>query len=374
MDVAVLGIPFDTGSPFRVGCRFGPSAVRAMSLMLRPINPYQDLNVFEECAIVDYGDADVVAGYLPESFERIEAALAPLVARQVIPVGIGGDHSIALPELRALGRLHGPLAVLHFDSHTDTWDTYFAGQRHSAGTAFRRGVEEGVIDPHASMQIGMRGSLFSNQDIQQSLDLGYEVVTTDQMLDGGLDALARRILDKFRGRKVFLSFDLDVVDPAFAPGVQTPEAGGPSAREILRLIRSLRGLDLAGADVVEMNPNHDPGQISALLAATVAAEILALIAAHRRDQRVRFLVAPAQTVPQLASADVRPITRFIVSFCRTQTIANASIQPVSPPYSRLRSALPQPAGDPVESRRLYSAVRARARSASRRSTSSSRAR
>ena len=108
VDVAVLGIPFDTGSPFRVGCRFGPSAVRAMSLMLRPINPYQDLNVFEECAIVDYGDADVVPGYLPESFERIEAAMAPLVARQVIPVGIGGDHSIALPELRALGRHHGP--------------------------------------------------------------------------------------------------------------------------------------------------------------------------------------------------------------------------------------------------------------------------
>jgi len=256
-----------------------------MSLMLRPINPYQDLNVFEECAIVDYGDTDVAPGYLPESFERIEAAMAPLVARGIIPVGLGGDHSIALPELRALGRRHGALAVLHFDSHTDTWDTYFAGQRHSAGTAFRRGVEEGFIDARASMQIGMRGSLFSNQDIQQSLDLGYEVVTTDQMLDAGVETLGRRILDKFHGRKVFLSFDLDVVDPAFAPGVQTPEAGGPSARDILRLIRRLRGLDLVGADVVEMNPNYDPGQISALLAATVAAEILALIAAHRRDRK-----------------------------------------------------------------------------------------
>ena len=203
----------------------------------------------------------------------------------MIPIGIGGDHSIALPELRALGRRHGPLAVLHFDSHTDTWDTYFAGQRHSAGTAFRRGVEEGLIDAHASMQIGMRGSLFSSQDIEQSLALGYEVVSTDQMLDASVDTLARRILAKFRGRRVFLSFDLDVVDPAFAPGVQTPEAGGPSARDVLRLLRSLRGLDLAGADVVEMNPNYDPGQISALLAATVVAEILALIAAHRRDHR-----------------------------------------------------------------------------------------
>jgi agmatinase len=286
VDVAVVGIPFDTGSPFRVGCRFGPSAVRAMSLMLRPINPYQDLHVFEECGIVDYGDTDVAPGYLPESFERIEAALRPLAERGVIPLGIGGDHSIALPELRALGRVHGPLAVLHFDSHTDTWDTYFAEQRHSAGTAFRRGVEEGWIDARASIQIGMRGSLFSREDIQQSLDLGYEVVTTDEMLDGGLDATSRRIREKLRGRRVFLSFDLDVVDPAFAPGVQTPEAGGPSAREILRLLRSLRGLDLVGADVVEMNPSYDgAGQISALLAATVASEILALIAAWRRDHR-----------------------------------------------------------------------------------------
>ena len=203
------------------------------------------------------------------------------------PSGSGATTPSRSRKLRALGRRHGPLAVLHFDSHTDTWDTYFGGQRHSAGTAFRRGVEEGFIDARASMQIGMRGSLFSNQDIQQSLDLGYEVVTTDQMLDGGIEALARRILDKFHGRKVFLSFDLDVVDPAFAPGVQTPEAGGPSARDILRLIRRLRGLDLVGADVVEMNPNYDPGQISALLAATVAAEILALIAAHRRDRKGR---------------------------------------------------------------------------------------
>ena len=277
VDVAVLGIPFDTGSPFRVGSRFGPSAIRAMSLMLRPINPYQDL--------VDYGDTDVAPGYLPESFERIEAAVAPLARRGVIPLGLGGDHSITLPELRALGKVHGPLAILQFDSHTDTWDTYFAGQKHSAGTAFRRGVEEGWIDARASIQAGMRGSLFTRSDVQQSVDLGYEVVTTDEMLDGGIETLAGRIREKFRGRKVFLSFDMDIVDPAFVPGVQTPEAGGPTAREILRLLRSLRGLNLVGADVVEMNPNYDAGQITALLAATVGAEILALIAAWRHDTR-----------------------------------------------------------------------------------------
>ncbi len=285
VDVAVVGIPLDTGSPFRVGCRFGPGAVRQMSLMLRPINPYQDLNVFEECGIVDYGDTDVAPGYLPESFEQIEAALAPLTARSVIPLGIGGDHSITLPELRALGRVHGPLSILHFDAHTDTWDTYFAGQKHSAGTAFRRGVEEGWIDAARSLQVGMRGSLFARADIQQSLDLGYEVVTTDQMFAEGLGPLARRILARLGGRKVFLSFDLDFVDPAFAPGVQTPEAGGPTSRDVLQLLRSLRGLDLVGADVVEMNPAYDPAQTTALLAATVAAEILALIAAHRRDRR-----------------------------------------------------------------------------------------
>lgn len=285
-DVAVVGIPFDTGSPFRVGSRFGPSAIRAMSLMLRPINPYQDLNVFEECAVVDYGDTDVVPGYLPESFEQIEAALTPLVQRKVIPLSLGGDHSITLPELRALGKVHGPLAILHFDSHTDTWDTYFAGQKHSAGTAFRRGVEEGWIEAGASMQIGMRGSLFTRSDVQQSVELGYEVVTTDEMLDGGIESLAARIGEKFRGRKVFLSFDMDIVDPAFVPGVQTPEAGGPTAREILRLLRSLRGLNLVGADVVEVNPSYDAGQITALLAATVGAELLALVAAWRRDTAV----------------------------------------------------------------------------------------
>jgi len=287
-EVVIVGAPFDGGTSYRAGTRFGPQAIRMTdylphdgsrpSLALRT-DGLLDLHV------VDAGDVEMYSGDIESALPKLEAAVEKLTRAGVIPVVLGGDHSIALPELRALGKAHGPLAVLHFDSHTDTWDTYFAGQRHSAGTAFRRGVEEGWIDARASMQIGMRGSLFSDGDIQQSLDLGYEVVTTDQMLDGGLEALARRVLEKLRGRKVFLSFDLDVVDPAFAPGVQTPEAGGPSAREILRLLRSLRGLDLVGADVVEMNPSYDAGQISALLAATVAAEILALIAARRRDAR-----------------------------------------------------------------------------------------
>ena len=281
-DVAVVGIPFDTGSPFRVGCRFGPAAVRSMSLMLRPINPYHRLNVFSEIGVVDYGDTDLMPGYLPQSFARIEAALAPIVAAGVIPLGIGGDHSIALPEARALGRRYGPLSVLHFDAHTDTWDVYFGEQTHSAGTAFRRGVEEGWIDARQSLQIGMRGSLFSDADIQQSLDLGYEVITSDELAEAGPEAMAARIRAKLGDRPVFLSFDMDVFDPAFAPGVQTPEAGGPTSREMLRLLRLLGGLRLVGADVVEVNPSYDPAQVTALLAATVASEILALVAVRKR--------------------------------------------------------------------------------------------
>lgn len=284
VDVAVVGLPFDTGSPYRVGCRFGPNAIREASVLLRPINPYHDVNVFEECSIVDYGDATVMPGQTDLSFEHMEQCLGEIVGAGVVPLGFGGDNAVTYSQFKVLGQKHGPLSVLHLDAHTDTWGDYF-GQRHNAGTAYRRGVEDGYVDARSSVQVGMRGSLFSRQDIQQSIDLGYEVITTDRMFEMGFDALADHILAKLAGRRVFVSIDLDVVDPAYAPGVQIPECGGPSSREILGLLRRLRGLDIVGADVVEVNPQYDSGQITALLAATFGAEILALIAARRHDLR-----------------------------------------------------------------------------------------
>lgn len=286
VDVAVFGIPSDAGSPFRTGARFGPGAVRSMSIMLRPINPYQDgINVFEACKVIDYGDAPIVPGYIEESFQRTENEMGPLLSNGIIPVGIGGDHSVSLPQLRSIARARGPVGLLHFDSHTDTWDSYFAGKKYSAGTPFKRAVEERLILPEHTLQVGMRGSLFTPDDIEGSRRLGFEVITTDEMFQLGISALADRIVQKMSGKEVFISFDMDFVDPGCAPGVQTPEAGGPSARESLDLIRRLRGLEIAGCDVVEVNPLYDnPGQITALLAATVAAEFLALIA-YRKSKK-----------------------------------------------------------------------------------------
>ena len=286
LDAAVIGLPSDAGSPFRTGARFGPNAIRAMSVMLRPVNPYRGgIDVFAALRVADLGDAAVVPGYMQVSLERIEQAVAAVVAAGAVPLGLGGDHGVTLAELRALARRHGPLALIHFDSHTDTWPAYFAGQQHSAGTPFRRAVEEGIVKPERSLQIGMRGSLFAPSDISQSTELGYQVITTDEALALPPAALATLVRERTGGAPAFLTFDMDFVDPASAPGVQTPEAGGPSAREALTILRALHGLDLVGCDVVETNPSFDgPGQITALLAATVAAELLALLAATRRAQ------------------------------------------------------------------------------------------
>jgi agmatinase len=283
LDAAIIGLPSDSGGPYRTGARFAPNAVRAMSVMLRPINPYRgNLNIFEELRVADVGDANVVPGYEIESLERIEESVAALATAGIVPFGIGGDHSITLAELRALSKVHGPIALVHFDSHTDTWDKYFAGKKYSAGTPFRRGVEEEIIDTSCSIQIGMRGSLFQKNDISQSIDLGYDVLTTDEALDLGPKALADRIARRVAGKPVFISFDMDFVDPSAAPAVQTPEAGGPTARETLQIIRALHGINLVGCDIVEANPLYDStGQITALLAATVMAEFLALLASRR---------------------------------------------------------------------------------------------
>lgn len=284
LDVAVLGLPSDNGSPFRTGARFGPKAIRDASIMLRPVNPYRgNLNVFAALRVADLGDAAVVPGYMPATLATMEAAVRRVVDAGACPLLLGGDHGVSIAALRAVARRHGPVALVHFDAHSDTWDTYFGGERHSAGTPFRRAAEEGLVDPRRSMQLGLRGSLFTPDDVEQSRRLGYEVLSTDEMLAETPAALAARVARRTGGAPVYLTFDLDVVDPGSAPGVQTPEAGGPSPREVLAILRALHGLHLVGADVVECNPLYDgPGAATALLGATVAAEILALKAASRR--------------------------------------------------------------------------------------------
>lgn len=284
LDVAIIGLPCDSGAPYRTGARFGPGAIRAASVMLRPVNPYHgNIDVFRTIAVGDVGDAAVVPGYLEASFERIEQSMTALVDRGIMPIGLGGDHSVSYPELRVIARRRGPVSLVHFDAHTDTWDKYFAGKRHSAGTPFRRAAEEGLVAPERSIQIGMRGSLFRASDITQSLDLGYEVITTDQIFADGIPALADRVRRRVGANPVFLTFDMDFVDPAAAPGVETPEAGGPTSREALQIVRALTGIDIIGADLVEVCPSYDnESQVTALLGATIVSEILALMAVRRQ--------------------------------------------------------------------------------------------
>jgi len=276
VDAAVYGIPLDTATSYRTGPRFGPEAIRSASALLRPYNPALEVNVVETLSIVDYGDVAVSPGDTERTYGQVEAALAPLVDAGVFPLALGGDHSVTLAELRALARRHGPLALVQLDAHGDTWDEYF-GQRFFHGTTFKRAVEEKLVEPKASVQAGLRGSLYGVEDLESARELGFAVVPCDALRTLGPGGYASLVRERVGRRPVFLSFDVDVLDPAFAPGTGTPEVGGLSTAEGLAFLRALGGIDLVGADVVEVSPPYDgPGQQTALAAANVAYELLSL--------------------------------------------------------------------------------------------------
>lgn len=282
-DAAIVGAPFDTGASFRAGARFGPEGIRSASHLLRPYNPSQGVQIFEHLSVIDYGDVPVVPGFTEESYESITAGLMPIHEAGVIPIVLGGDHAIALPELRAAAATHGPLALVQFDSHADTWDAYF-GQKYNHGTVFRRAVEEGLLDPARSIQVGMRGSLYEPGDLEASQDLGFDLVTTDGVRELGIPETISRINERVGDAKTYVSFDVDFVDPAFAPGTGTPEVGGFTSREAQEFVRGLRGTNVVGCDVVEVYPQYDgPGQVTSLLAANVAYELLSLVAGRTQD-------------------------------------------------------------------------------------------
>jgi agmatinase len=281
VDVAIVGVPFDTGVTYRVGGRFGPNAVRAASVMLRPYNTNLDVRPFDVLSCVDYGDIAIVPGYTERSYTAIEGAVAPIVEAGVVPLLIGGDHACTLPHLRATRSL-GPVAVIDFDSHTDAWDSYF-GEKYNHGTWMRRALEELLVDAAHSIEVGLRGSVYDAEDwTGLRTELGLEYLTTEDVLRIGPTETAARIVERVGDRPAFVSFDIDVVDPAFAPGTGTPEPGGLSAHDVLAILRALRGVHLVGADVVEVIPAYDPAGQTAFLAANLAYELLSLVALERR--------------------------------------------------------------------------------------------
>jgi agmatinase len=280
VDLAVVGVPFDTGVTYRVGGRFGPNAVRAASVMLRPYNPHLDVKPFDVLSCVDYGDVAIVPGYTDRSYAAIEAAVAPIVEAGVVPLLVGGDHACTLPHLRAT-RSRGPVAVIDFDSHTDAWDSYF-GEKYNHGTWMRRAIEEGLVDVGHSIEVGLRGTLYDRDDwtsLESELGLAYR--TTEQVLADGPAATAAAIRARVGDRPAFISFDIAGVDPAFAPGTGTPEPGGLSAHDVLAIVRALTGIDFVGFDVVEVIPAYDPAGQTAFLAANLAYEMLSLVALRR---------------------------------------------------------------------------------------------
>jgi agmatinase len=276
VDAIVYGIPFDTATSYRTGPRFGPEAIRSASALIRPYNPALDVNVVEAFSLVDYGDLPVSPGDTERTYEQVEEALAPVVEAGVFAAAMGGDHSVTLAELRALAKRHGPMALVQLDSHGDVWEQYF-GQPYFHGTTFKRAVEEGLLDATASVQAGMRGSLYGAEDIEVARDLGFTVLSSDELRDLGPQQYGGLVRERAGEQAVFMSFDIDFLDPAFAPGTGTPEVGGFSTAEALAFLRALRGIRLAGCDVVEVSPPYDgPGMVTALAAANVIYELLSL--------------------------------------------------------------------------------------------------
>ena len=279
-DVAVVGVPFDTGVSYRPGARFGPAHVRASSKLLRPYHPGLDVSPFAVQQVADAGDVAVNPFDIDEAIGTLEQAAHGFAADDVRLLTIGGDHTIALPLLRAAARRHGPIGVLHLDAHLDTWDTYF-GAAYTHGTPFRRAGEEGLLDPERCLHMGIRGPLYAPSDLRDDRAIGFQVVTADDYQDTAMAAIVERMRARLGAGPVYVSVDIDVLDPAHAPGTGTPEAGGLTSRELLQTLRGLVGLDVVGADIVEVAPAYDHAEITGIAAAHVGYELLSVLARNR---------------------------------------------------------------------------------------------
>ena len=277
-EIAVVGAPFDGGVSFRPGARFGPAAVRDASILLRPYHQPLGVDVFTGVQCADAGDAAAPPTDVRAAHAAIAARALEAMDAGARVVGIGGDHSTALPFMRAAAERHGPLSLIQLDAHSDTWDAYF-GEKVTHGTIMRRAVEEGVVDASTSTQLGMRGPLYAAADLEEARELGFDVWTTTDLVAAGLRQVAARALER-AGPAVYVSFDVDVLDPAHAPGTGTPEPGGLSTREAQLVLRALAPLAerLVAGDVVEVSPPYDHANLTASVGANMAFELMALMA------------------------------------------------------------------------------------------------
>ncbi len=282
VDVALLGVPFDSGTSYRSGTRLGPREIRAQSSLIRPYNHFQHVAPFDRLAVVDAGDVDASPISLETAHLAIETRIGEIVAAGAVPLAVGGDHSISLPALRAVARTHGPLGLIQFDSHIDTWDGDF-GSKIFHGSPFYYAVTEGLVDPARFVQVGIRGPMYGADDFAFQREHGVSVIDIDEVFRLGLDGVLARITAVVGRAPVYVTFDIDAVDPAFAPGTGTPEVGGLSSWQAQQLVRGLAGLSVVGGDIVEVAPPFDgPGQITSVLAANLLFEMLCVVARSRQ--------------------------------------------------------------------------------------------
>jgi guanidinopropionase len=283
LDIGIVGVPWDGGTTNRAGTRHGPRELRNASSLIRRVHPVSLISPYDLARVGDLGDVGVNPMDLQDSLAKIEAFYQQLVSQQVLPLTAGGDHLTTLPILRALGKAQ-PLGLIHFDAHSDTNDSYFGHERFTHGTPFRRAVEEGLIDPRRTVQIGIRGSLFSAHDHAFAAECGITVIPMEQVAARGIDAVMQQARQIVGDLPVYVSFDIDVLDPAFAPGTGTPEIGGLTSLQGQQCIRHLQGLHLVGADVVEVSPPFDQGNLTSLTGATMMFELLCQLADARYRQ------------------------------------------------------------------------------------------
>lgn len=276
-DIAVVGVPFDTGVSYRPGARFGPSYIRQASRLLRPYNPSLDVAPFRAKQVVDGGDLDANPFNIEEAIQQIETGAFALIADGQRLVTLGGDHTIALPLLRAMNQIHGPVALVHFDAHLDTWPSYF-GAAYTHGTPFRRASEEGLFLSECSAHVGIRGSLYDRGDLLDDKAMGFRIFDCIEIDEIGVSSVIERLREQIGEHPTYVSVDIDVLDPAYAPATGTPEMGGLHSRELLRLIRGFAGANLVGADIVEVAPAYDQAEITAVAAANLAYEFISLFA------------------------------------------------------------------------------------------------
>jgi agmatinase/guanidinopropionase len=282
IDVAIVGVPYDGGTSFRSGTRFGPRSIREMSLLLWGYNNALGVAPAETLKIIDYGDIEIYPVNILNTMESIVGESRKILQQDLTMIALGGDHSITLPLLRAHHAQFGPLAVVHFDSHPDTWDEEYPAEPFSHGTPFRRAIEEGLIDKDAYIQVGIRGPVSEANDLEQAREMGAHIFTIDRVFKAGISSIIQEIHTIVGTRNVYVSLDIDCVDPAFAPGTGTPEVGGLSSYQILQLVRGLQGLNCIGFDLVEVSPPYDHSDITAILAANLVFEFLSLLALKRR--------------------------------------------------------------------------------------------